>query len=181
MICLKTYIEHNGKKIIGVDFNMITSCRSCQSTKLTDILSLGQQYLSDFVDINVDKKPEQYPLDLVMCKECTLLQLKETTPSGSLYNDHYGYRSGINQTMRDELKEIVEETMKRVKLKVGDIWIDQGSNDGTLLSFVPAYIIKVAVEPVSKLAKESEKYADIIINDFWSYEVYEKTTKVEKP
>ena len=88
-------------------------CRSCGNDKLKDILQLGDQYLSDFVPID-SPKPEKYPLNLVLCKKCSLLQLKDTTPSTSLYNDHYGYRSGIKQTMNDHLREIVEEAMKRV-------------------------------------------------------------------
>ena len=151
---------------------MITQCRSCGSTKLADILTLGNQYLSDFVDKGVDKKPESYPLDLVMCRECTLLQLKETTPSSSLYNDHYGYRSGINQTMREELALIVREASKRVDLQSGDIVVDIGSNDGTLLSNYLNGIIRVGFEPVSKLAFDCEKHAETVINEFFSREAY---------
>lgn len=156
----------------------ITYCRSCGSDKLKDIISLGSQYLSDFI-IEGEAKPPKYPLDLVMCKECTLVQLRETTPSSELYTPRYGYKSGISETIKADLRDVVEKAQKYVNLKEGDIWIDQGSNDGTLLSFVPDGIIKIAVEPIKKLAEDSKKYANIVINDFWSYEVYEKATKVE--
>ena len=154
---------------------MITECRSCKSKNLTDVLNLRDQYLSDFTNPG-DPKPEKHPLNLVLCKDCSLVQLKETTPSSSLYTERYGYRSGINTTMRDHLKGIVTEVLKRVDMKEGDIWVDQGSNDGTLLSFVPDYVTKIACEPIKKLAEESKKKSDIIINDFWSYENYRKVT-----
>ena len=157
---------------------MITKCRSCQSENLTPVLSLGDQCLSDFV--SGDEKSEKFPLNLVLCKNCTLVQLRETTPPGKLYNDHYGYKSGINDTMKKELSCIVSEAIKRLDLNSGDIVLSIGENDGTLLSYCPDYVIKIGVEPISKLAKQCEKHADFVINDFWSYESYEREVTEEK-
>src|SRR5438270_169603 len=114
----------------------INECRSCKSKNLSDVISLGKSYLSDFVKNN--QKPPRYPLSLVICRNCYLLQLKHTPPASELYTEHYGYRSGINQTMQNELKGITEEIVARVdnpenKLLV----IDIGANDGTLLKNYP--------------------------------------------
>jgi len=148
-------------------------CRSCGSNKINDILSLGNQYLSDFVDKKAPK-PEQYPLDLVVCHNCSLVQLKGTTPSSSLYTDHYGYRSGINKTMRDELASIVVEALKRVEVKDGEMVVDIGANDGTLLSNYSNLITRVGFEPIAKMVSEGEKHATLIINDFFNFESFEK-------
>lgn len=153
---------------------MITNCRSCYSEKLVDILSLGTQYLSDFINKG-DPKPEKYPLNLVYCQNCTLVQLKDTVPAKSLYTDHYGYRSGINQTMRDHLREIVEDAKKRIGLlSPGDIVLDIGANDGTLLSNYSSKYVRVGFEPVKKLASECEKHAEVVVNDFFNYDAYNK-------
>lgn len=156
---------------------MITNCRSCDSKDLKDILSLGKQYLSDFVDMDQVEKPPQHSLDVVMCNDCTLLQLKETTPSSSLYNDHYGYRSGINQTMREHLAEIVREASKRVALNKGDVVVDIGANDGTLISNYTDDFYRVGFEPVPKLAFECEKHASLVVNDFFGADEYFKQVK----
>ena len=152
---------------------MIKQCRSCHGTRLVEILSLGNQYLSAFIKEG-ESKPGKYPLNLVMCRDCTLLQLKDTVPPREMYNDNYGFKSGINNTIKADLKDIVDKAIEKVKLEKGDLVISIGENDGTLLSFVPYYAIKVGVEPVKKLAEECKKHADIVINDFWSYEAYEK-------
>ena len=110
-------------------------CRVCKSSKLTDILSLGNQYLSEFRDDNT--KPPQYPLDLVICSECNQVQLKETVPSELLYTDNYGYRSGVNTTMYNHLRDIVFDLVKDIDIKPTDAIIDIGSNDGTLLKWYP--------------------------------------------
>ena len=61
--------------------SMIDECRSCGSTELTSILSLGSQYPSNFVELNsVPDEKEQIPLELIFCEnqDCGLLQLKHT-------------------------------------------------------------------------------------------------------
>lgn len=153
--------------------NSIKECRACYSKKIFNVISFGNLYLSDFVKTN--KKPQKYPLALVLCQKCSLLQLRHTTPASLLYTDNYGYKSGINQTMKDQLKEIAEKSIEKVKnRKKKIIAIDIGANDGTLLRFYPKGVYKVAVEPIKKLAIESKKYTDITINDFFNYESFKK-------
>lgn len=151
----------------------ITECRACFSKNLSDILSLGNSYLSDFVKDN--KKPAKYPLTLVMCRNCYLLQLKHTPPQSQLYTEHYGYRSGINQTMRDELQGIADQAIEtygdtKQKLRVVDI----GANDGTLLASYSKRYERIAFEPIKKLAKVCKEHADTVINDFFNAAAYEK-------
>jgi|SRR3989344_4587739 len=148
-------------------------CRVCQSENLIDILSLGNQYLSDFV--SDDSKPAKYPLDLIVCEKCFLLQLRHNAPQTSLYSERYGYKSGMNQTMRDELKQIVEKALKVLpyigkKLTVVDI----GANDGTLLNYYPKSLFRIGVEPVLKFADECGKHANIVIADFFNLTSYKK-------
>lgn len=158
----------------------IKSCRSCLSTKLLDILSLGEQYLSDFVTTN--EKPKKYLLLLVLCKQCSLLQLKHTVPQSSLYTERYGYKSGINQTMKNELKEIVESALKKVKDQKFKklIVVDIGANDGTLLSNYQKNTFRIGVEPIKKFASQCMNHTDIVINDFFNYQSCAKHIKNKK-
>ncbi len=157
----------------------IQECRSCKSKNLSNIISLGKSYLSDFVKDN--KKPPKYPLSLVMCKNCYLLQLKHTTPSSLLYTEHYGYRSGINQTMNDELKDIVRKTLDKFEGSEGKLRVlDIGANDGTLLKNYPKRFERIGVEPIKKLAKECKANADIVINDFFNYESFKNKVGLKK-
>lgn len=151
----------------------ISECRSCNSKNLSDVISLGKSYLSDFIKNN--QKPPRYALSLVICRNCYLLQLKHTPPASELYTEHYGYRSGINQTMKNELQGITEEIVARVENPEGKLLvIDIGANDGTLLKAYPKRFEKVAVEPIKKLAKECATHADLVINDFFNYAAVEK-------
>jgi NDP-4-keto-2,6-dideoxyhexose 3-C-methyltransferase len=157
----------------------VKKCRSCNSSKLREILSLGNQYLSDFTLDN--KKPNKYPMILVLCNDCSLLQLKHNVPPSALYTERYGYKSGINSTMQKELKEIVKKALIRFGRKTKNmVVLDIGANDGTLLSYYPDSNFKIGVEPIKKFAKESLLKANVVINDFFNYKSYFKKMKNKK-
>lgn len=156
----------------------IRKCRSCKSLELINILSLGEQYLSDFLIGN--KKPKKYPLDLVLCNNCYLLQLRHTAVKEELYTERYGYRSGINKTMRNELREIVNKSLQKISLRKKSIVVDIGANDGTLLSNYKGNIFRIGIEPIKKFAKDCKKHADIVINDFFNFNSYFKKVKKRK-
>ena len=136
----------------------ITVCRSCASSDLIKILSLGEQSLSDFVEKSSDENVVKYPLELVLCQNCNLLQMRHSVPPYKLYTERYGYRSGINQTMKTELSDITEQAEKIVSLKQDDIVVDIGCNDGTLLScYKTPGLIRVGFDPVTTFAKYFRK------------------------
>ena len=149
----------------------ITECRSCGSTNLTNILSLGLQYPSNFIELNsISDKREQIPLELIFCekKDCGLLQLKHTASRESLYKE-YWFRSGLNEKMVDALKDITKSVEKRISLSENDIVLDIGCNDGTLLRSYQSKVRLVGFEPASNLMNEASKDTDLIINNFFSF------------
>lgn len=117
------------------------TCRVCGSAALTPVLSLGDQVLAGNFGFSKDLPPvrRRIPLELVRCDEerdehsCGLVQLRHTVPGDLMYSS-YGYRSGINRTMRDHLTALAHETEERVGLSSGDVAVDIGANDGTLLA-----------------------------------------------
>ena len=136
----------------------ITACRSCGSNDLINVLSLGEQSLSDFVETSSDENDAKYPLELVLCQNCNLLQMRHSVPPNKLYTERYGYRSGINQTMKTELSNITEQAEKIMRLKPDDIVVDIGCNDGTLLScYKTPGLIRVGFDPVTTFAKYFRK------------------------
>ena len=157
---------------------IIRKCRSCSSSQLISILSLGSQYLSDFS--RESYKPAKSPLDLILCRNCNLVQLKNTVSPTLLYTERYGYKSGINNTMKEELKEITDKGLKKLNANGKISVLDIGSNDGTLLSFYPGDIFRVAFEPIKKFAKECRNYANVVINDFFNYKSYRDKLKRKK-
>jgi NDP-4-keto-2,6-dideoxyhexose 3-C-methyltransferase len=141
------------------------NCRVCGSP-LDPILSLGEQYVSTFLAPDKPDGPKA-PLDLVLCQQCRLLQLRHTVPGETMYQD-YWYRSGTNQTMRDALADISASAAKLVRLKAFDSVLDIGCNDGTLLnSYTVPGLYKIGFDPAENLAVFSRKAADKVLVGFF--------------
>lgn len=138
-------------------------CRACHADNLKTIINLGNQMLSDF---RTDKStPQKFPLEVVLCSQCSLVQLSTTAPRELMYHDGYGYKSGVNENLKTNLQNLVRSALE-IHPKP-DSWLDIASNDGTLLSFVPMSAFRVGIDPVSKFAAEALQHADKIVSDYF--------------
>lgn len=132
-------------------------------------------YLADFTDPG-ESRGEPWPLRLLQCGDCTLLQIAEPTPRKLLLHDRYGFRSGINEANRRDVHEIAAFALERLDrggtsvMQTGLSWLDIGSNDGTLLQSVPQHFHRVGVDPLAQFAPEAARYADEIICGYFSPE-----------
>jgi hypothetical protein len=142
---------------------------------LKDLLSIGEQYINDFPPSPAEKgRNGKCPLDIVLCENCSLFQLRHTAPQELLYARHYWYKSGINDTIRQDLKGITEIACSMVDLEPDDVFLDIGANDGTLLGNLSGKAIRVGCEPADNLVEELRINADYVIHDFWSREAYDR-------
>lgn len=169
------------RQSVSTKIKTIKTCRVCGLKSLHKVLSLGKHYISNFVD---SKKESglKVPLELVVCsnKKCSLLQLLHTTPSNMLYRN-YWYKSGTNQTMRDALADISKKAAEKAGLKSGDIVLDIGCNDGTLLrSYNLQGLRLVGFDPAENLLQYSSVGTTKIFCDFFKAKEFEKEFKNEK-
>ena len=158
----------------------ISERKTCRisNEKLVPLFSLGKLYLSDFIEPNI--APSYEPVELKMClaPKSGLVQIAHTVPGDIMYKK-YWYKSGTNQTMTNELMGIAKKTQELIKLGKDDIFVDIGCNDGTLLSFVEKNVIRIGFDP-NDFKEESSKHADIIINNYFSFKEYQKTSLGKK-
>jgi NDP-4-keto-2,6-dideoxyhexose 3-C-methyltransferase len=139
---------------------------------MKDLLTLGDIFISDFIKDGETPRGGIHELKLVLDENIGAPRL-ENPPKPSDMFGKYWYRSGINQTMKNELREVVDSITKIKKLKENDIWIDIASNDGTLLSFLPENLIRIGIDPVDDTYKvEAEKYSNLIIQDYFSSKLF---------
>lgn len=139
-----------------------------------ELFSLGALYPSDF--LKPDEQPRCEPIELKLVMEDNgLVHLEKTAPKECMWGKYF-YRSGINQSMKDALKDVVDSILPLMKIEENSIFLDIACNDGTLLSFVPNSFIKVGVDPADQsFSRKSEQYADLIIQDYFSADVYTKS------
>jgi len=85
-----------------------------------------------------------------------------------MYGENYGYRSGLNASMVRHLHAKVARVSGRVQLRPGDLVVDIGSNDSTLLQAYPAELKLVGVDPSGpKFRRYYPAHIDLI-PDFFS-------------
>lgn len=139
-------------------------CRACASS-LQSVLNLGNLALSSFPLEPVADLPKA-PLDLCRCDACGLVQLRHTVEPDALFRQ-YWYHSGINETMRAELADIVQHCMFYRPLEPGDVVVDVGANDGTLLAAYPKHATRIAYEPADNLRASLTQHCDLVIPSYF--------------
>ena len=147
----------------------VKKCLLCQNKELKSLFDIGNLYVSNFVKKKSIYKGTKSRLNLLYCNKCTLIQLSHLAPQEIMYRRFYWYKSGVTKTMRDGLKELFLDCMKKAKLKKNDVVLDIGANDGTLLKYFKSKKIKtIGCEPANNLKFELKKNCTHIINNFWS-------------
>jgi len=143
--------------------NTATTCRVCNS-EINEIADLGNIHINDF-PTTPDYSKGVAPLVLDQCVKCKLVQLRHTVDPDILYGEHYWYQSGLNPKLKQNLLEIAE--IANQHSTPGDIILDIGANDGTLLSGVNPNRWRVGCEPAPNLQTSLAKYADHVIPHMW--------------
>lgn len=140
-------------------------------------LTLGDLYLSNFIDINDSSTTyEKSNLTIMACTHCGTAQLNNVINPDILYSK-YWYYSGVNKTMHDGLKNVVDSMISCVPYKENDIWLDIACNDGTLLSKVPDSFRKIGIDPSDEGIQKLARLQGVIVNDYFSKSAYNQVTK----
>jgi SAM-dependent methyltransferase len=129
-------------------------CRSCRATPLEPILSLGQTPLANalLTADQLDQPERVYPLDLVFCPRCTLVQITETVPPEVLFRV-YLYHSSFSDGMLQHAEALVTRLIASQNLNNRSLVVEIASNDGDLLQYYGQQGIPVlGIEPAENIA-----------------------------
>lgn len=150
------------------------SCRSCGAGDLKTILSLGRTPLANSLlkAHQLDETEEMYPLDLVFCAGCALVQITETVPPEKLFRE-YLYFSSFSDTMLRHAREVVEELIGSRQLDSRSLVMEIASNDGYLLQYYKAAGVPVVgIEPATNIARVAREERGIeTISEFFVEEL----------
>jgi len=147
----------------------ITRCRVDGSPNLISVLSLGVQKLTGVFPRSRDAPVTEGPIELVWCPDSGLLQLTHSYDPQEMYGLNYGYRSGLNQSMVRHLHGRVRLLQRLRPLEAGDVVLDIGSNDGTLLKAYDAVgVRRVGMDPAGLKFKKFYEEGIELIPDFFS-------------
>lgn len=154
-------------------YREIGCCRVSGSDHLIPVLNLGYQYLTGVFPKSAEQAVTRGPLELVLCPESGLLQLRHSYEQSEMYGENYGYRSGLNQSMVKHLTDKVRNLEKMIDLKPGDVVLDIGSNDATTLkAYLSSGIHRIGIDPTGKRFAQYYPAEIKLVPDFFSAEAY---------
>ena len=94
----------------------IKKCRNCRNAYLSNLFSLGDLSFTGKFPKNKFTNVQKANLSLVMCNKCFLVQLSRNYNLKFLYGADYGYRTGINKTMTEHMKNVQKMLHRKSKL-----------------------------------------------------------------
>jgi SAM-dependent methyltransferase len=133
-------------------------CRSCGATQLEPVLSLGRTPLANALlkEAELGQPEPTFPLELVFCPACALVQITETVPPEQLFG-HYLYLSSFSDTMVKHSEELARRLIQERRLDSNSLVVEVASNDGYLLQFYKqAGVPVLGIEPAANVAKVAE-------------------------
>src|SRR3989344_8474534 len=155
-------------------YTKIHCCRICGNERLETLLTLGEQTLTGVFPKDAAEHIESMPIELVKCtgqSVCGLVQLQHSCTPEKMYGMNYGYRSGINASMVRHLEDIHVQAMMMGNPQEGDIILDIGSNDATLLKLYDgARFILVGMDPTGVKFRHYYPKNVTLVPDFFSAE-----------
>jgi len=110
-----------------------------------------------------------YDLKLMVCENCSFMQLSESHDPKIHFNDAYPYFSGYSKTWIEHCRNSAANLRKMLKLKPNDFVIELASNDGTFIKEFKKLKMKVlGIEPSANVAKAAMEIEIETINDFFT-------------
>ena len=151
----------------------ITQCRICGNKELETIFDLGNIAHCGIFPKELRTRVPKGNLCLVRCVSlnqdtCGLVQLSDNSDLDLMFRESYGYRSSLNSSMVTHLCSKASAIIERAKLSNGELAIDIGSNDGTLLNYLNNDGYKLlGIDPTISLFEDNYEKGIITIDDFF--------------
>ncbi|MCI0541402.1 MAG: class I SAM-dependent methyltransferase [Verrucomicrobiales bacterium] len=133
----------------------ISTCRSCGSPDIRPFLFLGPMPLANALlsEEQLFQCESRFPLDVVFCETCALVQITETVAAETLFRE-YLYFSSFSGTMLRHAEELVSRLIHSRRLGRDSLVVEIASNDGYLLRhYVATRVPVLGVEPAENVAR----------------------------
>ncbi len=129
-------------------------CRACNAELKHIFVDLGVSPLSNsYLDADKLQAMEpHYPLKVLLCSECWLVQLPAVTRPEDIFSD-YAYFSSFSETWLRHAEDYVEKMIQRFGFDKSHNMVEIASNDGYLLQyFLQRGIPVLGIEPAANVA-----------------------------
>lgn len=154
-------------------------CRICGNPNLEPVLSLGRTPLANslLTEKELKQAEKTYPLDLVFCSHCSLVQITETIDPEELFS-HYLYFSSFSDTMISHAAQLAQRLITQRQLNSSSLVVEIASNDGYLLkNYVTRGIPVLGIEPARNIAAIANENGVRTRSDFFNLSLAKQLTE----
>ena len=147
------------------------NCRNCKKPLTSTFVDLG---LSPFSNAYVtyedlQKQERYYPLKVLVCDHCWLVQTSEYPKSEDLFTADYAYFSSTSKTWAEHTSKYYRHIKNLMGISSDSFVVEIGSNDGCLLKhFYQDDIPCLGIEPTLSTAKAAEGLGLTVLQEFFS-------------
>jgi SAM-dependent methyltransferase len=148
-------------------------CRFCGQTLRRTFVDLGMSPLCEsyIPPERLDAMEPFYPLNVLVCDNCLLVQLREYVRAEAIYSE-YAYFSSYSDSWLDHARRYVEMAIDRFRLGPEKLVVEVASNDGYLLQYFLARGIPVlGIEPAANVARVAEQKGIRTLVKFFGREI----------
>lgn len=145
-------------------------CRHCHVPLVHSFLDLGFAPPSNaYLTADALKRPEKYyPLRVMVCEQCWLVQTEDFTRADELFSQEYAYFSSTSSGWLAHAETYTRNMIRQLGLNRESMVIEIASNDGYLLkNFVQANIPCLGVEPTGSTAAAAEALGIPVLREFF--------------
>jgi len=146
-----------------------TACMNCGGSSLHSVIDLGEQPNGNhFITAEEIETETKFPLEMLVCATCWQVQIAEFPPQEILFDDH-PYVSGINVPVVQHFTQLAKQVISKLGLSPGDLVMDIGCNDGTLLSaFAAAGMNTLGIDPGKRVSELAGANGHVIGRSFFN-------------
>ena len=159
-------------------------CRSCRSELKLTLIDLGSSPIANNLetDYDLNLQSEKFPLKVLTCHVCSLVQLSETISEKNLFASNYSYYSSYSTSWLTHSKNYVDEIIHFLEINENDLVIEIASNDGYLLQFFrEAGINVLGIEPAADVANVAINKKIPTLIDYFSESIARELRTKLKP
>jgi len=146
-------------------------CRFCKTKLVNKLIDLGKAPLVNafLKKKNLNKKENFYPLSLMFCNKCYLVQTRENISPKTIFKKNYPYFTSTSKSFLQHAKKFSKKIIKLLNLNKDSTVVEIACNDGYLLkNFVARKIRCLGIEPSLSVAKVAKEKKIKVVTKFFS-------------
>ena len=150
------------------------NCRSCGHVADLPLIDLGTSPPSNayLTESGLDVPEVWYPLRVLVCESCWLVQTQDFTRADEIFHSEYAYFSGYSSTWVDHCRSFAAQIGDLLALDSDSMVIEVASNDGTMLrEFEKLGAGCLGIEPTASTAAVARQAGLTVLEEFLTAEL----------